>query len=193
MFDGPTTVDVDWDGPLVTIDFSQLTDDDSLAILMACATAWIQGAVMRPGAGARWLVLDEAWRLLSHLGTARWLRASLKLARQYGVANALVLHRLSDLLAAGDASSEQVALARGLLSDTETRIVYGQPDSELAATAELLGLGDTERATIAALPKGVALWKVGRTSHVVAHHLGASDAVVTDTDTAMTNDVPGGR
>jgi hypothetical protein len=185
MFDGPTTIDVNWDGPLVTIDFSELTDDDGLAVLMACATAWIQAAVMRPGAGPRWLVLDEAWRLLSHLGTARWLRGSLKLARQYGVANALILHRLSDLLAAGDAGSEQVALARGLLSDTETRIIYGQPSGELAATAELLGLGDTERATIGALPRGVALWKVGRTSHVVAHHLGTHDAAVTDTDAGM--------
>jgi hypothetical protein len=185
MFDGPTTVDVDWDGPLVTVDFSQLLDDDGLGILMACASAWIQAAVMRPGAGARWLVLDEAWRLLGHLGTARWLRASLKLARQYGVANVLVMHRLSDLLAAGDAGSEQVALAKGLLSDTETRIVYAQPDGELAATAELLGLGDTERATLGSLPRGVGLWKVGPTSHVVAHHLGAAEAAVVDTDTGM--------
>ena len=46
-----------------------------------------------------------------------------------------VMHRLSDLLAAGNAGSEQVALAKGLLSDTETRIVYAQPDGELAATA----------------------------------------------------------
>lgn len=186
MFDGPTTVEVDWDGPLVTVDLSQLIDDDGMAVLMACATAWLQAAVMRPGAGARWLVLDEAWRLLSHLGTARWLRASLKLARQYGVANVLVLHRLSDLLAAGDAGSEQVALAQGLLSDTETRIIYAQPDGELAATADLLGLNDTERATVGALPRGVALWNVGRTSHVVAHHLGATEAAVVDTDSGMT-------
>ncbi len=48
MFDGPTTVDVDWDGPLVSVDFSHLTDDDGLGVLMACATAWIQAAVMRP-------------------------------------------------------------------------------------------------------------------------------------------------
>jgi hypothetical protein len=186
MFDGPTTVEVDWDGPLVTVDFSQLADDEGLAVLMACATAWIQAAVMRPGAGARWLVLDEAWRLLNDLGTARWLRASLKLARQYGVANVLVLHRLSDLLAAGDAGSEQVALAQGLLSDTETRIIYGQPDGELAATTDLLGLNETERATVGALPRGVALWKVGRTCHIVAHHLGANEAAVVDTDAGMT-------
>ncbi|MGH9011301.1 MAG: SCO6880 family protein [Acidimicrobiia bacterium] len=185
MFDGPTTIDVDWDGPLVVIDFSHLHDDDGLAILMACATTWIQAAVMRPG-GARYLVLDEAWRLLSHLGTARWLRASLKLARQYGVANVLVLHRLSDLLAAGDADSEQVQLARGLLSDTETRIVYAQAESELGDTATLLGLTNTERDTIAALPRGVALWHVGQTRHVVAHQLGQAETAIVDTDAGMT-------
>lgn len=96
------------------------------------------------------------------------------------------MHRLSDLLAAGDAGSEQVALAKGLLSDTETRIVYAQPDGELAATAELLGLGDTERATVGSLPRGVGLWRVGSTSHVVAHHLGTAELAVVDTDAGMT-------
>lgn len=86
---------------------------------------------------------------------------------------------------AGDAGSEQVALAKKLLSDTETRIVYAQPDSELAVTAELLGLGDTQRATVGSLPRGVGLWKVGPTSHVVAHQFGSAEASVVDTDAGM--------
>ncbi|MEX2253161.1 MAG: hypothetical protein WD649_03335, partial [Thermoleophilaceae bacterium] len=151
MFDGRSTVDVDWDGPLVVIDLSEFADDEGIPILMACATAWLNAAVVRPGAGRRFIVLDEAWRLLSHLGTARWLRASLKLARQYGVANVLVMHRLTDLLAAGDADSEQVALARGLLSDTQTRVIYGQPRDAIEATADLLGLSRHEAGEIANL------------------------------------------
>jgi hypothetical protein len=59
MFDGQNTVEVDWDGPLVVLDLPEMLDDKGLAILMACATAWIQAAVVRPGAGHRFIVLDE--------------------------------------------------------------------------------------------------------------------------------------
>lgn len=185
MFDGQSTVDVDWDGPIVVLDLSEVPEDESLAILMACATAWIQAAVVRPGAGWRYVVLDEAWRLLHHLGTARWLRASLKLARQYGVSNVIVLHRLSDLLAAGDATSEQHALAKGLLSDTETRIIYAQAEGEIGATDDLLGLSRSDRARIPGLDIGEAIWKVGRTSHIVDHHLGAREKPIVNTDARM--------
>ena len=185
MFDGRSTVEVDWDGPLVVIDLSEFADDEGIPILMACATAWLNAAVVRPGAGRRFIVLDEAWRLLSHLGTARWLRASLKLARQYGVANVLVMHRLTDLLAAGDADSEQVALARGLLSDTQTRVIYGQPRDAIEATADLLGLSRHEAGEIANLGRGIGLWKVGKTSHLVVHHIGEREWQLVDTDGRM--------
>jgi len=190
MFDGPSTVEVDWDGPIVVIDLSAMAEDESLAILMACATAWIQAAVARPGAGWRYLVLDEAWRLLSHLGTARWLRSSLKLARQFGVANLLVLHRLSDLVSAGDAGSEQRALAEGLLSDTETRVIYAQADGEIAPAAELLGLSAGDRARIPNLARGEAIWKVGRTTHLVTHEVAASEKFIVDTDLRMSEGAP---
>lgn len=188
MFDGPSTVAVDWDGPAVVIDLSAMLHDESLAILMACATAWIQAAVARPAAGRRYLVLDEAWRLLSHLGTARWLRSSLKLARQYGVANVLVLHRLSDLVAAGDAGSEQRALAEGLLSDTETRVIYAQADGEVAPAADLLGLSAADRQQIPSLEQGWALWKVARSTHLVHHQRGEAEHALVDTDERMSDD-----
>ncbi len=185
MFDGPSTVDVDWDGPLVVLDLSQMADDEGLAILMACATAWIQAAVARPGAQHRFIVLDEAWRLLNDLGTGRWLRSSLKLARQYGVANILVIHRLSDLLAAGDAGSEKHALASGLLSDTETRIIYAQPDGEVAEMAALLGLSRSDQEHLVDMQRGHAIWKVGRTSHLVEHRVSDFEKAITYTDQAM--------
>jgi len=182
MFDGESTVEVDWDGPAVVLDLSGLADDGSLAILMACATAWIQAAVARPDAGRRFLVLDEAWRLLHHLGTARWLRSSLKLARQYGVANVLVLHRLSDLVATGDAGSEQRALSEGLLSDTETRVIYAQADGEIGSAAELLGLSASDRRRIPTLEQGTALWIVGQQRFLVDHHLADDERELTATD-----------
>jgi hypothetical protein len=78
----------------------------------------------------RLVVLDEAWALLSHLSTARWLQATFKLSRSYGVANVAVVHPLSDLKAAGQEGSEQQRLAEGLLADAETRVVFGQAPGE---------------------------------------------------------------
>ncbi len=62
LFDGPTTVAVDWDGPLVVLDLSAVPEDETLAILMACATAWIQAAIVRPHARRRYIVLEKPRR-----------------------------------------------------------------------------------------------------------------------------------
>ena len=72
-------------------------------------------------------VLDEAWAILSNLGIAKWLQASFKLSRARGLQNIAVMHRFSDLAATGAQGSQQERVARGLLSDTETKVVYAQP------------------------------------------------------------------
>ena len=50
---------------------------------------------------------DEAWHVLSYLVTARWLRAAFKFSRSWGLSNVLVIHRPSDLRAAGSASTDR--------------------------------------------------------------------------------------
>jgi hypothetical protein len=133
----------------------------------------------------RLVVLDEAWAVLSHLATARWLHAAFKLSRAFGVANIAVLHRVSDLRAAGQEGSEQQRLAEGLLSDTETRVCFAQAPGEAEAAGELLGLSHTERQLIVQLPRGVALWHVGQDAYLVEHDLSPEERALTDTDTAM--------
>jgi hypothetical protein len=89
--------------------------------------------------------------------------------------NVLVMHRLSDLASAGAAGSHQVRLAEGLLADTETRVIYGQPPSEVDHARELLGLSDTEAKPLPHLPSGQALWKVGTRSFLVEHRLSSPE------------------
>ncbi len=215
MFDGPTTSGLDLDGPLVVLDLSALYNSAALGILMACATAWLQAALARQageagrnghdgadgadgrggvdgsagaggGSGSRVLVVvDEAWAVLADLGIARWLQASWKLSRAYGVGNVAVLHRLSDLRSVGAAGSEQVGLATGLLSDSETRVVYAQPAGEVAAASELLSLSPTEAELLPQLRRGVALWKVGQRAFLVQHLLSPMERRLVDTDAAM--------
>ena len=196
MFDGPTTPGLDLSAPLVVLDLSALYSSAALGVLMACATAWLQAALARtasagggtaPSGRARFfLVVDEAWAILSNLGVARWLQSSWKLSRAFGVSNVAVLHRVSDLRSVGASDSEQVALAQGLLADSETRVVYAQSPGEIEAAAELLSLSGTEADLLPQLRRGVALWKVGQRSFLVQHRLSATEGRIVDTDAAMT-------
>jgi hypothetical protein len=191
MFDGPTTAGLDLDGALVVLDLSALYNSPALGVLMACATAWLQATLARDAAGSGGarghviVVVDEAWAILANLGVARWLQASWKLSRAYGVANVAVLHRLSDLHAVGAAGTEQVGLAHGLLADSETRVIYAQPPGEVEGAADLLSLSPTEVELLPQLRRGVALWKVGLRSFLVQHVVGASEQALVDTDAAM--------
>ena len=196
MFDGPTTSGLDLSAPLVVLDLSALYTSTALGILMACATAWLQAALARASSareatvrtsGHVFLVVDEAWAILSNLGVARWLQSSWKLSRAFGVSNVAVLHRVSDLRSVGASDSEQVALAQGLLADSETRVIYAQSPGELALAGELLSLSATESDLLPQLRRGVALWKVGQRSFLVQHRLSPMERLLVDTDGAMTS------
>jgi type IV secretory pathway VirB4 component len=185
MFDGPTTAGIDLRGPLVVIDLLALYASPALGLLMTCATAWLQSVLQNVDGIRRIVVVDEAWAILSNLAIARWLQAGFKLSRAFGVANVAVVHRLSDLKAAGAEGSEQQRLAQGLLADSETRVIYGQSPSEVETASDLLGLTSTEAELLPRLPRGVALWKVGQRAFLVEHRLGRQESRLVDTDARM--------
>jgi type IV secretory pathway VirB4 component len=185
MFDGPTSRGLNLNGRLVVFNLREVKDA-ARPILMACTAAWLQGAWARNDGVRRIVVLDEAWVILRHLAIARWLRESWKLARAYGVQNIAVMHRLSDLTAAGDEGSEQVQLAKGLLEDSETRVIYRQSFGEVERARELLGLSQVEADQIPNLQRGEALWRVGQRSFIVQHRLSPLlERELVDTDANM--------
>jgi len=192
MFDGPTSPGLRLDAPLVVLDMSAVYHSAALGVLMTCATAWLQARLATSLAttgtgdgGGVVLVVDEAWAIVANLAVARWLQSSWKLSRARGVANVAVFHRLSDLDATGASGSEQVGLARGLLADSETCVVYAQPSGEVGRCAAALGLSSTEAELVPLLRRGVALWKVGTRSFLVEHRLSPHEAVMVDTDARM--------
>jgi hypothetical protein len=188
MFDSPSTVAFDASTPILTIDLSRLGssgDDTGLVLAMTCASAWMEAALADPGGGRRWVVYDEAWRVLRHLPLLERMQSQWKLSRGLGIANMMVIHRLSDLLSAGDAGSRGRAIAEGLLSDCSTRIVYRQEADQLAATAGLLGLTGIETQAVANLPRGRGLWKIAARSFVVQHLLHRDELRFFDTDSRM--------
>lgn len=189
MFDGPSTQVLDASAPMVVLDLSALgSDDDALTLAMTCASAWLEGALRAPGGGQRWIIYDEAWRVLRSVPLIRRMQAQWKLSRAYGIANLLVLHRLSDLDAVGNAGSQARMIAEGLLADCSTRVIYRQESDQLAATATALGLGQTERDLLPALPRGTGLWKLANRSWVVHHRMHPDELTVFDTDAAMRDD-----
>ena len=185
LFDGPSTATVDLRSGIVVVDLSATFNSPALPLIMACATAWMQAALAAADGTKRLVVVDEAWAILADLATARWSQATFKLSRAYGVANVVVVHRLSDLRASGADGSEQQKLAEGLLADSETRVVFGQSPSEAELTGRMLGLSRAETGLVGQLPRGVALWRMGTRSFLVEHLVGTAEAHLVDTDAAM--------
>ena len=186
MFDGPTTVGIDEEGPGFVLDLSVVHhDDEALRLVLLAATAWLQTTLARRDGVHRVQVLDEAWRLLGSERTTRYLQACWKLCRDYGVANVAVVHRLSDLRAQADDGTTTAKVSMGLLADTQTRVLFRQASDQLAEARSLLGLNATETEVLGRLARGRALWKVGSRTAVVQHLIGPSEAALCDTDTRM--------
>ncbi len=189
MFDGPTTPALDLDARLLVLDLHAVRDSPAVGILMACATAWMSALLARmserPGRERLINVADESWKIVQHTGLGEWFQSNFKLARQFGVMNLVVLHKLADLHAVGDVGSRAARIAEGLVADASTRIVYHQDESQIPLTRTLLGLSESEARLISMLSAGQALWRVGMRSFVVAHHRSRLEAKLTNTDTGM--------
>jgi hypothetical protein len=127
----------------------------------------------------------QSWKIVQHTGLGEWFQSNFKLARQFGVMNLVVLHKLADLQAAGDAGSRAARIAEGLIADASTRVVYHQDESQVPLTRALLGLSETEARLISMLSAGQALWRVGSRSFVVQHYRSRLEAEMTNTDTGM--------
>lgn len=188
LFDAPSTVAFDPTAPMLSIDLSRLGttgDDTGLVLAMTCASAWMEAALADPGGGRRWVIYDEAWRVMRHVALLERMQSQWKLSRGLGIANVMIIHRLSDLLSAGDAGSRGRALAEGLLSDCSTRVIYRQEADQLAASSNLLGLTGVETQAISALTKGRGLWKIADRSFITQHLLHPTERDLFDTDARM--------
>ncbi len=186
MFDGATTVGVDWvDGAGVVIDLSAVYgDSEALPLVMLAATHWL-GAVLQRHSDRRVIqVIDEAWAAVRH--GAHHFQSSLKLARTYGVSTWLICHRPSDLTAQADDGTADAKIAAGLLADVQTRVLLRQPTDQLPRAAELFALTERETALVGQLVRGRALWQIQQRAAVVQQVLTARERALFDTDEAMT-------
>ena len=181
IFDGPTTVRMNFDGPLQTVDLSRIEatgDDDMIAMTLACVSSWAQAKIDVPGGPPRMVVRDELWRQLRIPAMVAKIDADLRLSRKYGTIQLLATHALADFNAAGSADSAVVAMARGLVDNCDIKVVCPQAPRPLAMLGETMGLSAAEIATVSRwnseANKGYGLWQIkGAGSHVVRTQLTA--------------------
>ncbi|GAB4086393.1 ATP-binding protein [Myceligenerans cantabricum] len=186
MFDAHSTVAFDASAPMLSLDLSRVAENaTAMSVLMTCCSAWMEAALADPDGGQRWVVHDEAWRLMAQPALLRRMDAHWRLARHYGIANMLIFHKVTDLDNVGDAGSANRALATSLLANAETRIIYRQETDQLSPTATALGLTGTERALLPGLGVGQGLWHIRNRAFVVQHQMAPIEAELFDSRQRM--------
>jgi type IV secretory pathway VirB4 component len=190
MFDGPSTVKLDWTGRGIVIDLSAVHQDpDALTVVMIAATGWLQALLAAPegdNVPRRIQVLEEIWALLGSERVAKYYQSCQKLARAYGVANISVAHRISDLRAQSDDGTSAAKVSMGILADTQTRILFRQSSDQIPEAVSLLGLTAVEAEILPRLARGRALWRVGDHTAIVQHRIGSLEWDICDTDQRLT-------
>ncbi|MCG0066008.1 type VI secretion protein [Streptomyces tricolor] len=194
LFDDQTSIGLDWDAPIQSVDISALEQygDETVAMVLTCVSSWAQAAIDRPGSRPWIVVRDELWRQMRSGGASqvKKIDADLRLSRATGTIQVLATHRLSDFEGVGAAGSEAVNIAKDLISSCETRIQLAQDTRPLQITREAIGLTDAECDLISswgAGQRGRALWKVGRGggSHAVQLILSHIEEQLFETDEKM--------
>lgn len=187
LFDGPSTIRFDSSLPMLSLDLSAISGSDTLlGLVMTCTAAWLESALRDPDGGKRLVVYDEAWRLMAQPALLARMQSQWKLSRAWGLANLMVVHRLSDLEAVGAEGSESRGLAHGLLGDTATRILYNEPSDEAQIAGRVLGLSSTEVAELPQLARGEGLWRVNERAFIVRHLVTPGELEMFSTDARMT-------
>jgi hypothetical protein len=192
LFDGPTTIEVDWRAPIQSLSLSRLEPlgDEAVGIALLCLNSWGRGMREVADRGdVRIVVRDESWKQL-RLGVegVKSFDGDMRLSRSTGDIQIAVGHKPSDPLSAGDASSQAVAIAKDLLHLADIKVLHGQ---DLAVAQELdglLGLGPIAQHLVtgwAMQGKGRALWCVGEQLYKVQTVLHPTEQALTYTNDAI--------
>ncbi|TQN44063.1 hypothetical protein FHU33_3545 [Blastococcus colisei] len=192
LFDDHTTIAVDWRAPIQSLSLSRLEPlgDQAVGIALTCLNSW--GQAMReiadPG-DLRIVIRDETWRQM-RLGpeAMKSLDANLRLSRRDADVQILLAHKPSDMLTAGDTTSQAVAIARDLLHLCDCKILHGQDQAVADELGTLLGLTPLAQQVVtgwANAGKGRALWLVGDRAFQVQTVLTEPELRLTYTNDAL--------
>ncbi|MEL5990703.1 hypothetical protein ACOKGD_13740 [Microbacterium phosphatis] len=170
LFEDESTVAFDADAPIVVVDTSELFARSELVaqLTQVCTTAWIQAVVSdRSARRTRYLIREEGWRDMTSLAALQMFQQWLKLSRHYGISNVIILHKMGDLDAVGDADSKERNLAYSIVGDIENKFIFRVNHQETAALRERLNIPATHAQDARRLRMGVFLAYVGQYAYAV--------------------------
>jgi hypothetical protein len=178
LFEDESTVSFDQDAPLVVVDTSELFSRGELVaqLTQVCTTAWIQAVVSdRSARRTRYVIREEGWRDMTSLASLQMYQQWLKLSRHYGISNIVILHKMGDLDAVGDADSQERNLAYSIVGDIENKFIFRVNHQEQTSLRTRLNMPATHVDMARQLGKGEFLAYVGQYAYLV-------DCFATSTD-----------
>ncbi|WP_433585831.1 ATP-binding protein [Microbacterium hydrocarbonoxydans] len=178
LFEDASTVEFDQDAPIVVVDTSELFARGDLVAQMSqiCTTAWIQAVISdRTARRTRYVIREEGWRDMTSLSSLLMYQQWLKLSRHYGISNIVILHKMGDVDAVGDADSQERNLAYSIIGDIENKFIFRVNQQEGDALQRRLSIPPAHVTMARQLRKGVFLAYVGQYPYLV-------DAFSTSTD-----------
>ena len=115
---------------------------------------------------------------MTSLAALQMFQQWLKLSRHYGISNIVILHKMGDLDAVGDADSKERNLAYSIVGDIENKFIFRVNHQEAASLRERLNIPATHVEDARRLRMGVFLAYVGQYAYVV-------DCFATSTDVGV--------
>ncbi|MFB8191373.1 hypothetical protein ACFC14_18800 [Microbacterium sp. NPDC055988] len=190
LFEDASTVSFDEDSPLVVVDTSELFARSDLVaqLTQVCTTAWVQAVLSDKNSGrTRYLIREEGWRDMTNIRALMMFQQWLKLSRDYGIANIVLLHKMGDLDAVGEAGSRERSLAYSIINDIENKFLFRVNQQGKKALEERLDLPPSHVELIATLGRGEFVAYVGQFSYVLDCFSTSTETErqLFDTDSAM--------
>lgn len=178
LFEDESTVSFDDAAPIVVVDTSELFARGDLVAQLSqiCTTAWNQAVISdRSAHRTRYVVREEGWRDMTSLAALQMYQQWLKLSRHYGISNIVILHKMGDLDAVGEADSQERNLAYSIAGDIENKFIFRINQQEGTSIQRRLSIPPAHAAMARQLRKGEFLAYVGQYSYLV-------DAFATSTE-----------
>jgi len=178
LFEDHSTVRFDDDAPIVVVDTSELFARGDLVAQLSqiCTTAWNQAVISdRNAHKTRYVIREEGWRDMTSLASLQMYQQWLKLSRHYGISNIVILHKMGDLDAVGEADSQERNLAYSIAGDIENKFIFRINQQESASIQQRLSVPPAHADMARQLRKGEFLAYIGQYSYLV-------DAFATSTD-----------
>jgi len=191
MFDGPTNIDLDWEtSPGIVLNLSSVLDQPTaLELVMIAGAGWLQALMHGHKDRLKLNVIDEAYKAIGNPAMVSYLQDAWKVGRQFGTANILIIHALSELRAQFDDGVAAVKQAEALLNTTSVKVFLHQNHDQVADLLGRCGLTPAEAERLPLMAPHQALWKIGSEYTALTQHvLAADEAPMVDTNASVRGD-----